>query len=270
MVGVYLTIEPRFDKCYNSIKKTTRGGSMFESYLDDYYKSKIGVKEMCDLVGSSPTTFRRWLKKNNLTPRQKYLKLIDTGDEGLDQTLKDRYSSIVNRCNGKTTDYYGKYKGKPYIPVYEWVEFCNDHKEKLLAMWEVYEKNSRDMRYSISVDRIDDEDGYTKENTQFVTHGFNSWKRNIFPIKVAHDNETNFFLTREDASLFYGLRKQAIGEIYNKTPYHIKGYNVEKSTVEEVLDNNNLKTLEEYYSNLLKTEEKSWDKRVRENRNPVK
>ena len=104
---------------------------VFSEYMEDYYRSKIGVKEICKLAGSSPTTFRRWMKKENLTPRQTYFKNINTGIISLDQVLKDRYSSIVNRCNGKTTDYYGKYKGLPYMTIYEWVEFCHDNKEKL-------------------------------------------------------------------------------------------------------------------------------------------
>lgn len=237
---------------------------MFEKYLDDYYKSKMGVTEICNLVGSSPSTFRRWLKKNNLTPRQKYLKQIDTGNDDLNQVLKDRYSSIINRCNGKTTDYYGKYKGKPYMPVYEWVEFCNKNKEKLLEMWKVFEENNQEnRRYSISVDRIDDFDGYTKNNTQFVTHGFNSWKRSVFPIKVTHKDKTDYFLSREEASLFYGLRKQSIGEVYNKSKYHVKGYDVVDSTLNEVLKNNSVETLEEYYNELLEDEDKKWDRRKR-------
>lgn len=224
---------------------------MFENYLDDYYKSKKGVTEICNLVGSSPTTFRRWLKKNNLTPRQKYLKQIDTGNDSLNEVLKDRYSSIINRCNGKTTDYYGKYKGKPYMPVYEWVEFCNQNKEKLLKMWEIFlEKGKGNRKYSISVDRINDDGGYTKENTQFVTHGFNSWKRSVFPIKVTHKNKTNYFLTKEEASLFYGLRRQAVGEVYNQSQHHTKGYEVKESRIGKVLNEHGVESLEEYYNKI--------------------
>lgn len=241
---------------------------MFKEHLDDYYKSKVGVTEICELVGSSPSTFRRWLKKNNLTPRQKYLNQINTGNDDLNQLLKNRYSSIINRCNGKTTDYYGKYKGKPYMPVYEWVNFCNANKDKLLKMWEVYKQNpTENRRYSISVDRIDNNGGYTKDNTQFVTHGFNSWKRNIFPIKVTHKNETNYFFTKEDASLFYGLRRQAIGEVYNKTHYHVRGYEIDVSTVEAVLKENNFESLEKYYNALLEIDNKEWDKRSRTRNN---
>lgn len=220
---------------------------MFRKHLDDYYKSKIGVREMCGLVNSSPTTFSRWLKKNNLIPRQNYLKKIDTGNERLNQTLKDRYSSIINRCNGKTTDYYGRYNGLDYMPVYEWVIFCNSQKDKLLDMWETYIQKGNNSKFAISVDRIKNSEGYTKENTQFVTHGFNSWKRSVFPIKVTYLGEINYFLTREDASNFYGLRKQAIGEVYNKRKYALEGYEVEDTSIDTVLKKNGMRDLSDYY-----------------------
>lgn len=235
---------------------------MFKEYLDDYYKSKVGVIEICELVGSSPATFRRWLKKNNLTPRQKYLKQINTGNNDLNQLLKDRYSSIINRCNGKTTDYYGNYKGMAYIPVYEWVDFCNENTNKLLELWEIYEENNCASRYAISIDRVDNELGYVSGNIQFVTHGFNSWKRSVLPIKVTHNDKTNYFLTKEEASLFYGLRRQAIGEVYNNSNYQVKGYLVEDSSIIEVLTENDLDDLEDYYNNLLEKNKKEVAKKT--------
>lgn len=223
---------------------------MFEKYLDDYYKSKLNVKEICNIVGSSPTTFRRWLKRNDLLPRQEYLKFINTGIEGLNQTLKDRYSSIINRCNGKTTDYYGRYKGKPYMPIYEWVDFCNEHKEVLVDMWNVYLKNNRSSKYAVSVDRLGNEGGYTKDNIQFVTHGFNSWKRVVNPISVTHESETNYFMTYEEASIHYGLRRQAIGEVLKGVNSYVEGFEVARSTIGAVLKHNNIKSIEEYYLNI--------------------
>lgn len=224
---------------------------MFEKYLTDYYKSAIGVKEICEKEGCVATTFNRWLKSAGYLPRQKWLKLIDTGNAELDKNLKDRYSSMVNRCKGGYTDHYGHYNGKEYVPVYEWVEFCNANKEQLLKMWDVYLKNGRSRKYSVSVDRINDDDGYVVGNMQFVTHGFNSWKRNISPLRVEHDGKVDYFMTREEASRYYGLRKQTIGEIMYGMPYHMKGYEVEKSTLLDVLNAKKVETLEEYYEKFI-------------------
>ena len=224
---------------------------MFEKYLIDYYKSKISVKEICEKEGCVPTTFNRWLKNNGYLPRQNWLKLIDTGNEELNKNLKDRYSSMVNRCKGGYTDHYGHYNGKEYVTVYEWVEYCNANKVRLLRLWDAYITNSRSRKYSVSVDRINDEHGYLVENMQFVTHGFNSWKRNVTPLKVEHNGVANYFMTREEASRYYGLRKQTIGEILSGMPYHMKGYDVSESNSDDVMKAKKVKTLEEYYENFI-------------------
>jgi predicted DNA-binding protein YlxM (UPF0122 family) len=241
---------------------------VFKKYLDDYYKSKIGVKEICEEVGVATSTFNRYLKREGLTTRQNHLKNIDTGIEGLSKVLKDRYSSMVNRCNGKTTDYYGHYNGKEYIPVYEWIEFCDEQKDKLIEMWNAYIGHEKSSKYAISIDRFDNGKGYTRDNMQFVTHGFNSWKRTISPIKVTYNDETNYFMAKEEASHFYGVRRQAIGEIVNKTKYHLEGYKAIEVSFKEVLDARNTPALEDYYEMLLNDESKQWDTRKRwENNN---
>lgn len=236
---------------------------MFEKYLDDYYKSKIGVKKICNEVGVVTSTFNRYLKKNKLRTRTKCFGSINTGVIELNETLKKRYSSIVNRCNGKSTDYYGHYNGKEYMPIYEWADYCNENKELLKQMWESYTEHKRANKYAISIDRIDDKLGYTKENIQFVIQGFNSWKRNIRPIKVTYNDKSNYFLTCEEASYHYGLRRQAIGECLNGAIHHVAGYKVDKSTIKEVLQNRNIDSLEEYYNALLLDKTKKWDNRKR-------
>lgn len=236
---------------------------MFTKYLDDYYRSKIDVKTICQREGCAKTTFARWLRRNGMTPRQTYLKALDTGIAELDQTLKTRYSSIVNRCNGKSTDYYGRYNGKEYVPVYEWVEFCNSQRARLVSLWETYIQHGRDSKYAVSIDRVDDEDGYVSGNMQFVTHGFNSWKRTVAPIAVAHEGETSCFLTREEASRFYGLRRQALGEVLNGNRYSPQGFGAVESTVAEVLAGRSIASLEAYYDLLLHDDGKRWDERKR-------
>ena len=236
---------------------------MFKPYLDDYYKSKINVKEMCKKVGSSPTSFQRWLKKNGFLPRQEYLKHIDTGIEELNRVLKNRYSSIINRCNGGSTDQYGHYAGMDYIAVYEWVIFCNAQREHLQVLWQSYILHYKNSRYAVSIDRINEKEGYVIRNMQFVTHGFNSWKRILNPVSVTHDGEVDYFMSCEEASYFYGLRRQAIGECLNRTEFHIKGYIVKPIDVEAVLSKHKLSTLVEYYDMLLSRDNKGWDTRKR-------
>ncbi len=236
---------------------------MFEKYLDDYYKSKIGVREICNAVGREPSTFRRYLKRNGLLNRSDWYSKIDTGIEELDQTLKTRYCSMVNRCKGKSTDYYGHYAGKDYMTICEWADFCNSNKDRLITLWNEYVLHGRNNKYSVSIDRFNNDHGYLLDNIQFVSHGFNSWKRSIRPIVVTHEGKTDYFMTCEEASAYYWLRKQTIGECLNGFRYCIKGYLVSYSTIEEVLTMQGINDLQGYYSMTLEDENKSWDSRKR-------
>lgn len=220
---------------------------MFDKYLNDYYIFKVDVKEIAELEECTPSTFNRWLKRNGHTPRQKWFAKIDTGIKELDKVLHDRYIYMLKRCKYKRDDRYERYKTMEYMPVYEYVEFCNNNKEVVTHLWYTYVGSGRKTKYAISLDRIDNNKGYLKDNVKFVTHGFNSWKRSVFPIKVTHDGRPDYFLTKEDASLNYGLRRQSIGEVYNNNPYHVKGYMVEESTVEEVLMMRKMESLFDYY-----------------------
>lgn len=223
---------------------------MFEEQLEDYYKNK-SVKEICKNLGISQTTFNRKLRENKIPNRRSFLRLIDTGDAELNQTLKTKYLSIVNRCNGKSTDKYGHYNGMDYVKVYEWVEFCNDNKERLLQMWDVY-KTSGKLKYAISVDRIADSKGYLIGNMQFVFHGFNSWKKSLNPISVLHDGKIDYFMGFEEASRHYGLRSQSIGEAYAQTKYRLKGYDVKKVGYKDVLSHRGVSALIDYYEKYIR------------------
>jgi len=222
---------------------------MFNKYLGDYYTFKASPKEICEIEDKATSTFNRWLKRNGLITRQQWLGAIDTGISELDKALSNRYLFMLKRCKYKRNDRYENYKTMEYMSIIDYVNFCHKNKGTVLRLWNDYTKNDRNQKYAISIDRVDNEKGYVDSNVEFVIHGFNSWKRSAFPINVEHKGTSNYFLTREDASLFYGLRRQSIGEIYNDKPYHIKGYKVSDSTIEEVLKQNGTKSLFEYYQN---------------------
>jgi hypothetical protein len=220
---------------------------MFDKYLSDYYRFKIDVNEIAEKEGVATTTFHRWLKRNGLTPRQKWFSKIKTGYPELDKVLHTRYIYMLKRCKYKQDDRYDRYKSMEYLSVIEYVSFCNENKENIARIWEGYTSGGRKPKYALSLDRIDNEDGYVVGNIKFVTHGFNSWKRSLFPVKVTHNSESEFFFSREEASRFYGLRKKTIGEIFSGMQYHLKGYDVFESTFEDVMEQKGTKTLEEYY-----------------------
>lgn len=220
---------------------------MFEKYLEDYYTKRIGATEICEKEGAPIHSFHLYLANNNLPSRFMVLKGINTGTPALDKALKIKYSGISNRCRGKASDKYGHYSGLEYMDVFEWRDFCNSNREDLVKMWGKYLESGKDLRYAISVDRIDDHKGYVMGNVQFRINGFNSWKRNLFPVKVLYQNSEQYFMSSEEASRYYGVRRQTIGECLHKTPYHLKDYDVSETSIEKVLLKTGFETLEDYY-----------------------
>ena len=224
--------------------------SYLDKYLDDLYKLKISIVEVSRLEGISRVTVDRELKRRGLISPRGYYKKINTGNAELDLKMKQRYNSIVTRCNGNNNNkhHHKHYKGLDYLPIYEWVDFCDINKETLLDMWEVYDDNNHELRLAISVDRIDNDKGYTVDNMQFVTHGLNAWKRNITPLSVTHNGKTRYFMSGEEAGNYYGIRTQSISDILRGQKRLIqKDYQPNWSNKETVLSENNVGSLDEYY-----------------------
>lgn len=223
-----------------------------EKYMDDYRKLRISIKDILEDMGISRTTFLRRMEEKGLQSNYHLYQKLNIGDDDLNASLKNRYSSIVARCNNYDGYQYkdGNYKDMEYLPLNEWVDFCLENKVKLLTMWERYEDNKRDMRLAISIDRIDNTKGYFKDNLQFVTHGFNSFKRNIKPVKVTHKGESKFFMSAKEAGRSYGIREQSLSDMLSGIYREIsKEFDIEESDIETVLKENNLKSLEGYYEN---------------------
>jgi hypothetical protein len=220
---------------------------MIDKYMEDYYLLKISLKEICEKEDISQATFYRQIKKKGYIPRRTIYGKINTGIKELDQKLKAKYTAIAKRCNGGHTD---NYEGLPYLNLIEWVDFCNNRKDILLKMWNEYLESDRDRKKSISIDRIDNDKGYLLTNIEFVTFGYNAWKRNIRPINVEFNGEHNYFLSCEEASKYYGITRTYIGKSLNKDDWYDKRYIASKATIDKVLRENNVSDLKEYYNKM--------------------
>ena len=194
------------------------------------------------------------MKQEGFKPYARVFDDIDTGINELNILLRNKYKNIVGRCNGSFGDKYGHYNGLPYITNIEWVKFCNENKNKLINMWNVYLSFNKHSKYAISIDRIDNNKGYINGNLDFVTHGFNSWKRILKrPIKVIRirDNTIYYFMSCMEGSRYFKIREKIFGEILNNSKYHDKSYTVEITTINEVLQQTNCKSIKEYYKKFI-------------------
>lgn len=227
--------------------------SYLDKYIDDLYMLRINFDKISKLENVGRSKVGNDFRKKGLESPWVWYQKIDTGSKSLDKILRQKYNSIVTRCNGNNNNkYHSKsYKGLDYMPIYEWVRYCNDNKEILISMWKDYENSGGEYKKSISIDRVDDEKGYTVDNLMFTTHGFNCWKRNVRPIKVIHKDKTNYFMSGEEASEFYGIRRQTIGDILRGQKRILSDeYEVSHSDTNTVLNEKGYKTLIEYYESV--------------------
>jgi len=223
---------------------------VFEKYANDYYKGNIKQAEICKLEGLYSHKLYRIMRKEGYKPFQRVFDDIDTGVKPLNKVLRDKYTDIIGRCTGSYGDVYGHYEGMDYLSIIGWVDFCNANKKDLNCMWEEYLKEEKSLKYSISIDRVDEKKGYLLNNMEFVTFGFNSWKRSTNrPVRVARlkDNIVKHFISCVEGDRHFNVREGTMGEILLGSNYHNKSFKVEVVSLSEVLNENNCKDIKDYY-----------------------
>jgi hypothetical protein len=203
--------------------------------------------EILDILNISRKKLQNILDSKGL--KVKYQLFKELNFEGsLRNTLIWKYKSFAKRCQGLWLDRnHQNYKGLDYMDLEDWVQFCNDNKQKLEAMWKKYIESGKQLKYAISIDRIDNSKGYVIGNVQFVIHGYNSWKNNVRPVEITHKCKTRYFMSCEEASKHYGLNKRTMGNILRQDKYCPKNYIVKLSTKEKVLQSNDVNSMFEYY-----------------------
>lgn len=228
--------------------------SCINKHIEDLYHLRITLKEILEKEGISRSKLRKDMKELGLLTPQQWYREIDTGIADLDIHMQKLYSNLVKRCKGQNKDKYSlkHYKGLEYLAVNEWVEFCNQNKDRLIDLREKFTNSGNNLKWQITTDRIDNDKGYTLDNIQFVHLGFNSWKRNINPLRVRKVNKDwLYFMSGEEASKYFGIRRQTMGDLLRGHYREVgKQFEVEKSTIDEVLKATKTNTLEDYYYSL--------------------
>lgn len=224
---------------------------MFEKYAQDYY---MGKKTTSDILKEESIDY--WglyeiMKNEGFTPYRSICNNIETNDKSLKKLLRGKYAHITLRCRGGSTDTYGHYLGMDYLSIIEWVDFCNKNMARIEKLWGDYLNSGKSLKFAVSIDRINNEKGYLIDNMEFVTHGYNSWKRSaIRPVmaKLRDECEWGYFMSCQEAGRRLGIRFQDLGEILAGNKYVNKKYQVKLSNEKDVLMMNNVETLEDYYN----------------------
>ncbi len=222
---------------------------MIIKYLDDYYRRKLTVRDICRLEGISHPLFYAKLREVGEKPFREHYKDIDVGAAEVNEKLKVIYNGIIQRCNGKEDTPAG-YHGLDYMDIKTWVKFCNDNKHTIVSLWARYVKSGKKYKYTISIDREDESKGYVLGNVSFAPLGFNAWKRNIRPIEVQKDGTVDYFMSCEEGSRKLGVSHSYVGAfllgVYSKETFIVKEVSTEK-----VLSQKSVNDVSEYYQRFI-------------------
>lgn len=214
-------------------------------FLDKYYKSQETYKTIAKKLDTTAYFIKKEFKKRNLPGRYDIKDWLNFEEE-LSERLMGKYSSILTRCTVGLKR--PKYTGLEFINKLEYVQFCNKNKKIIENLWKNYLNQNRELKYALSIDRIDTSKGYIISNMQFAPYGFNSWKDNTTPLKCEFKGVDTFALSLKGMSRKVGIPK------LEKYGFHYRGrgknkipVNIIKVSYEKVLKETNTENLLEYY-----------------------
>jgi hypothetical protein len=220
-----------------------------EELIDKYYRNEITLKGMAKKVNVPYHIFRAEFRDRGLPSRKNMYKYLNLPRD-LAKNLMQKHSGILTRCTIKMR--YGHYYKMPFLNALEYADLCNENTELLLKLWKSYIRHNKELKYAISVDRIDTNKGYIVENIQFVPYGFNSWKDNLTPLYCKFKDKEYYAMSKKGLA-----RKTNIPRIYKLGTYY-KGHgknkkqiNIEKCSIDKVLENCNTNNLFNYYKKFI-------------------
>ena len=91
-----------------------------------------------------------------------------------DRYLKHKYYMMKRRCSGKTN--HQSYDGMSILSFEEWLDWCEETKPIFTKLFNDWAKSGWKRRKAPSIDRINNNIGYEKENMQWITNYENTLK----------------------------------------------------------------------------------------------
>ena len=224
---------------------------MLGKYLDDYYTNGITARKIAELEGISEHKIGYMFREQGIPTVNQLINSLDFEDKELRRTLRNKYTSIANRCKFDEKTKKGSYEGLYYLPLPKYVKFCNDNKKLVNEIWGNYIDSNKQLKLALSIDRVNPDKGYFVENMRFTTHGYNSYRANTNPCEVVYKGEGYYFMSAEEGSRYFGIRRQDIGECMRGVKYHNKDFAAKSVDMDIVLKESNVGSLEEYYDKFI-------------------
>ncbi len=211
-----------------------------------YWQDSLSLKEIANRLDVPQSTiYYHFRTKHNIPTHNTVWQKLEIDNQELRETLNTKYSSMKARTEGRTNR--SKYEGLELLSEIKFVQLCNGNKDRILEIWNKYLKSNRELKYALSIDRIDRSLGYTKDNIQFVFNGFNSWKDEINPIKIVKNSKTYFFSSPAEASRFFDCRADDIREPLRGSKYNRQDIDISEISINRLLSEHNCDNLYSYY-----------------------
>ncbi len=215
--------------------------------INKYYNNDITQVQLKEKYSIHHKQLYKMCEELGLPKKSKLYEMFNCNKE-LATYLLSKYSNMkvrVNNKHGGRTHY-----GQDILDRLEYIKFCNKNMTKIKNLYKNY-KNNKILKNTISIDRIIDENGYTKDNIQFVTQGFNSWKASLKrQIKVYEklNDEYKYFMSLQEASRYYNKPEKYFSHLFHDYNKENEYFVVSRSNLNKVLINNNCDDLLEYYN----------------------
>jgi len=217
--------------------------------LSNYYNGSIKLTDIAKSKNTSVYYIKKYMKLNNILYKRDLYKLLDMNDD-LSKNLISKHRSIKHRCT--KGDNRGNYIGLEFMPMLDYIRFCNLNKVKAVNIWKEYLKNNKDLKYAVSIDRLNNNVGYITSNIRFVMNGFNSWKDNVTPLIASFENKLVYAMSREEIGRKLNLnRVKCVGEAMKGIGKYKSEIKTRLTTREIVLTKNNCSSMQNYYKNFI-------------------
>ena len=214
-----------------------------------YWNQDLSLREIANELNLNyKQVYYRFRKKYDIPTHNILWRKLEIDNQELRECLNDKYSNMRKRVEGRTDR--KQYEGMELLSEPEFINLCNKNKDRILSIWNKYLESGRDLKYALSLDRIDRSLGYIKSNIQFVVNGFNSWKDHLNPIKLTCQGEEYYFSSPAEASRYFGWRNDDVREVLRgeRNQHDIE---VMQVSYDKLFARSSCDSLNDYYHNCL-------------------